>query len=81
MSDIIWAILSFPASVMIVYFVVSSLHSQEDEFDLLDSFNRSLITFFTILYVGTAWFVFNSEAFGYSVDVVKITLDNAALIH
>ena len=76
MSDIIWAIVSFPMPILIVYYVNSYLHNEN-----FDSFNIVLITFVTILYVGEMWFILNSEAFGYSVDVVKITLDNAALMY
>lgn len=81
MLNILVAIITFIVPVTIIHRVFSPSLNALNDFNILELVREYLIITITILYAGTAWFMFNSEAFGYSVDVVKITLDSAALMH
>lgn len=72
MNDIIWAILTLPVPVMIVYCVSSYMFNRRSGSIILDGIVGITSIYAAILYAGLGWFVVNSEAFGYSSDIVKI---------
>lgn len=72
MNDIIWAILTLPVSVMIVYCVSSYMFNRRSGSIICDGILGVMSIHVAILYAGLGWFVINSEAFGYSADIVKI---------
>lgn len=74
MNEIIWAILTLPVPVMIVYCVSSYMFNRKSGYIILDGILGVTAIYAAILYAGLGWFTINSEAFDYSVDVVKIEI-------